>query len=356
MKNYQPTRLFFGENCVQDNAEALRLGNHALIVTSAHAARACGALDDVMAALKKSEIAYTVFDGISPNPKLSDCFKAAKTSADFVIGVGGGSPMDAAKAIAVLLKNPHFDEERLYAGNLSAVPIVCVGTTAGTGSEVTAVAVMTNKQNRKKSLHEDCLFPTVSFADPRYTESLPDGITRATAIDALAHCIESYFSKAAGDISQTYALRGIQILLQQFEKYDGAPQKEDRAQLSLAALYGGLAIAVTGTAFPHAFGYFLSEDHALPHGVACGVFLPAFLAHNRSVCPSLCQTFYERLGTTETSLLKLIQKMMPQGKPAVTAEEIESLRPRWSHNATLQKTRGDITPDAATEILRNVLL
>lgn len=355
MQQYMPTKLYFGENVVRDNADALALGAHALIVTSPTAAKRSGALDDVTAALEKNHITYSIFDEIGQNPKLSDCFKAAETPADFVIGIGGGSPMDAAKAVAVILAHPELDEAGLYAMKwTTAKPVATVGTTAGTGSEVTQVSVLTNAAGLKKSIRADCIYPVVSFADPRYTYALPDAITRATAIDALAHCIESYFSRAATDFSKTYALRGLEILIEQFAKYDGDPSKEDRAALTLAAIYGGYAIAVTGTAFPHALSYFLSESHGVPHGAACGVYLPRFLAHNRAYAPALADAFYKTLRTDEQTLVSLINRMMPPTDITVTADEIDALEPRWNGNGTLLKTQGDVTPAFTTALLKDI--
>lgn len=357
MQWYMPTRLYFGENCVREHTNALALGSHALIVTSATAAKRSGALEDVIAALTQNHITYSIFDRIGPNPRLSDCFDTAKTQADFIIGIGGGSPMDAAKAIAVILENPGLDEKGLFALNFRAAkPIVCVGTTAGTGSEVTQVSVLTNSAGLKKSIRHDVLYPTLSFADPRYTAALPDSITRATAIDALSHCVESYFSRAATDLSRQYARRGCEILIEQFAKYDGAPKSADREALTLAALYGGLAISVTGTALPHALSYFLSESHGVPHGAACGIYLPYFLEHNRAAAPTLADTFYHSLGLEEPAFKALIDRMMPPVKVTVTAEEIAKLEPRWAGNATLLKTQGDITPAFVTALLRRLFL
>lgn len=357
MQLYMPTKLYVGEHCVREHAEALALGAHALIVTSPTAAKRTGALEDITAALAQNRITYSVFDRIGPNPCLSDCFEAAKTPADFVIGIGGGSPMDAAKAVAVLLANPGIDEDGLFAlGWNTPKPIVCVGTTAGTGSEVTHISVLTTAAGRKKSLRAEGIYPTVSFADPLYTADLPDSITRATAVDALAHCIESYFSRAATDLSRLYARRGCELLIEQFNKYDGAPSPADRATLTLAALYGGLAISVTGTALPHALSYFLTESHGIPHGAACGVYLPRFLAHNRAAASTLTDAFYTALHTDEATLQTLIRRMMPPVNIAVTAQEIRQLEPRWQGNASLLKTQGDVTPAFTTALLQELYL
>ena len=364
MNMYMPARLITGEGCVKGAANQIKaLGDRCLIVTGKTAAKACGALDDVIEVMLENDQSYAIYDGIGQNPRIADCMEAAKVAqsleADVIIGIGGGSPLDAAKCISILAANPNMSQEQLYSYNWenAPLPIVCVGTTAGTGSEVTKVAVMTNLQGLKKSLNDDRIFPTLSLGDYRYTLTLPELFTCSTAIDALAHCIESYFAKKANEISRCYSVRGIRILLEQLKKIEkegfASITSTDREALYNASIYGGLAIHVTGTCMPHAVGYFLSESHGIPHGTACAQFLPEFLAHNRNVDPEYCDLFYTEVGCTEQELIDLILSVRPKYEITLDEAEIKELHARWTDNASIKKGRGEITADMVDSMLRS---
>ncbi len=151
------SKIISGENCVSNNANLLsQFGEKCLIVTSKSSARKSGALDDVIDALKKCGIEYAIFDKITENPLVSTVIEGGKTArdidADFIVGIGGGSPLDASKAVAICACNPEYDIDALYGRKVpsKALPVVLVGTTSGTGSEVTGVSVLTNDKNMQK--------------------------------------------------------------------------------------------------------------------------------------------------------------------------------------------------------------
>ena len=200
LNSYMPVKLITGAGCVRASAKELaKLGNVCLIVTGKKSAKASGAFQDVTDTLELNGQKWVLFDEISPNPKLSDCMSAAERAiaagADFILGIGGGSALDAAKCIAVLAANPGMTQTQLYSFDWRNPPlkIAAVGTTAGTGSEVTKVSVITTPDGRKKSFHHEAVFPALSLGDPNYTMSLTPTVTRATAVDILAHCAESFF-------------------------------------------------------------------------------------------------------------------------------------------------------------------
>ena len=225
MSFYMPTEVRTGRGCLAGGGDALgRLGSRCLVVTGRTAARASGALSDLTAVLSGAGIAYTVFDAIGQNPTYAACLAAAElgkaVGAEFIVGIGGGSPLDAAKAVAVLTACRDTSAEALFSGKWDAtpLPIVAIGTTAGTGSEVTPVAVITTPAGRKTSIRANALYPTVTFGDATYTATLSPAFTRSTALDALAHCLESYYNRTANDISRAYAARGVAILGGMLEK------------------------------------------------------------------------------------------------------------------------------------------
>ena len=290
LNSFMPVKLVTGAGCVRASGKELAgFGRVCLIVTGRSSARACGALQDVTDTLDDNGQKWLQFDEIGPNPKLTDCMKAAEKAieagADFILGIGGGSALDAAKCIAVLAANPGLTQAQLYAFDWANRPlkIVAVGTTAGTGSEVTKVSVITTPDGRKKSFHNEAIFPALALGDPTYTMSLPPMVTRATAVDVLAHCAESFFSRSANHISRCYAVEGIRLLLSVFpvmaETGCEHLDYETREILYCASIYGGLAINVTGTCFPHTMGYLLTESFGIPHGTACAVFQRDFFEY-----------------------------------------------------------------------------
>jgi len=213
---HMPTRIFFEPGCVQNHADIFkRLGRKALIVTGRTSAAASGALDDVKRALDAQGLPWAVFDQVRSNPSVASVYEGAAfaraQNADFIIGIGGGSPMDAAKAIALLARQD-IPEERLFAGGYTAdvLPTVLIPTTAGTGSEVTPYAVLTNdRAETKMSIGSDHLFPAYALLDARYTLGLPRAATINTAIDALAHAVEGMLTVRANALSDAIAQESI---------------------------------------------------------------------------------------------------------------------------------------------------
>ena len=154
---YMPARVISGKGAVRANSAVFgKLGRQCLIVTGGASAKKCGALDDCVFALEQANVRYEIFSGIEPNPQTCTCFKAGalarETGAQFIVGIGGGSPMDAAKAVAVYAANPDMEELAIYTRSIpaKALPVVLIGTTAGTGSEVTGVSVLTNSVTGNK--------------------------------------------------------------------------------------------------------------------------------------------------------------------------------------------------------------
>ena len=367
LNSFMPVRLVTGAGCVRAGAgEIAKLGKCCLIVTGKNSAKVCGALQDVTDTLECNGQKWVLFDEIGPNPKLTDCMAAAEMAiaggVDFVVGIGGGSALDAAKCIAVLAANPGLTQDQLYAFHWANTPlkIALVGTTAGTGSEVTKVSVITTPDGRKKSFHHEGVFPALSFGDPSYTMSLPPMVTRSTMVDVLAHCAESFFSRSANHISQCYAVEGIRLVLGVFRTMEDALcdtlDYDQREQLYCASIYGGLAINVTGTCFPHTMGYLLTEAFQIPHGTACAVFQRDFYEYNKAVVPTLGAQFLERIGCSEEEYFNLIETLTPPCR--ITMEEacIAGAHHRWVNNGSLSKCQGVFSADMADSILRRKFL
>ena len=315
MKFYMPTRVFDEKDCVKKHAADLSsCGTKALIVTGRHSAEKCRALADVTQVLEDNGTAWCHFAEIEENPSVETVVKGAiygkEQAADFVIGIGGGSAMDAAKAIAFLMYRPEILAEDLYNGELPtrSLDVVAVPTTCGTGSEVTGVSVLTRHEKKTKASIPHRIFPKLALVDGKYLANAPQSIITNTAVDALAHMIESYESKAADDYSKAAALAGLRIwssckdlllpggcsaLRAGCSEAEGAAVaasetaasaentaaagEEAAARLMRASTFAGIAIAQTGTSIPHALSYTVTYDLHMPHGMACGYFLTGFL-------------------------------------------------------------------------------
>ena len=284
-----PVRIISGVGCIQQHADLFQLGQTAFIVTGQSGAAKSGALADVLAVLEKNGIPYHLFDKIEANPCLSTCFEgghlAADTGADFVIGIGGGSALDAAKAIAAFAANQQIMMEDLFADEKRvnrSLPILAVPTTSGTGSEVNPFSVMSLPDGeRKRSFSAPDSWPKAAFLDPTYTYSLSAAQTLSTALDAFAHAMESYLSPRSTEISGMMALYAAEKIWPVIRDNPKEYTPDMHAQLLCASCAAGIAISITGTGFPHPLGYSLTMLHRIPHGRACAVFEGDFIRYNR---------------------------------------------------------------------------
>jgi alcohol dehydrogenase class IV len=333
-----PVRLLGGEEAIWRNRELLGpLGKRCLLVTGKHSAVSSGARQDVEKALADMGIFWAVFDGIGENPRLEDCRRAARIcrqeEADFVIGIGGGSPMDAAKAVAVLALDPELPEEALFGKKWPGRPLpsVVVGTTSGTGSEISAVSVLTCPDGRKRSISAPSLYPALSFGDPRYTYSMSRAATITTGLDAFAHAAEGYFSPKCGKITASFGEMAIPVLWKNLYKlYKGEELTEAmHKELYEASLWAGFVLAANGTSFPHPYGYVLTERYGVPHGRACTTFFPALLKRVEETAPERARRLLELCGCSREELMEVIRSMSDTESIRMSGEEIEELRSRF---------------------------
>lgn len=360
MDYFMPARLYTGEDCLARHQDAIRaLGTSCVIVTDGYAAKASGALDDVERALSACGIESFVWDGVTENPPVASCIEAgqlaAKKGVQFVLGIGGGSALDAAKAISVFVANPTLDEAGFYAmaWDESPVPIVLVGTTAGTGSEVTKVSVLTDALARKHSIHDDRLYATVAFGDSRHTHTCPPSVTLSCGIDIFAHAVESYFSRKSDEISRAFAVRAIRLAYAPLKAAAAGEElsAEQRRDLYQASILGGLAINTTGTCFPHNVGYYLTETYHVPHGFASALFMPQMLTRVRAYDAAYSDAFCSEIGMDEEALVQLVGDCLPAYDFRMTEEQIDAALPRWENNGSVNNTRADVSVEDIREIL-----
>lgn len=279
-----PTKVISGRDCILKNAQIFSsLGKKAIIVTGKHSAKKSGALNQVVEALSSVSISYKIYDQVEPNPSVDCVCKGGELAksfgADFVIGIGGGSPMDAAKAIALLARNPWNENLFNQTYKNHPLPICAVPTTAGTGSEVTQYSIITDEQNQtKRSIATADIFPRYSFLDGTFMVGLSNTTTINTVIDAFSHAAEGYLSKRANFMSDRFAEQSISILGKYlFDLNNKKMTVEERDELLYASMLAGIVIAQTGTTIVHGMGYSLTYFKHIDHGRANGLLFHSFL-------------------------------------------------------------------------------
>lgn len=363
---YNPTRLVTGENCIEKNSGLLRqFGGKCMIVTGKTSAKRSGALDDMTAALQREGIAFEVFDEVEQNPLLATVERAGdrarRIGAQFIVGIGGGSPLDAAKAAAVLAANK-MDGMELFKCSWPnrALPIVLVGTTAGTGSEFDRSGMATAPDNKKMVfVHDDC-FPSLTFGDARYTYSLPMDFTVSTALDALCHSLEGYFSVSANEISDMFATRAAQLVCSGLGQLEEAGEvsrvtPETRRQLYCASVLAGQVIVQCGTAYCHGLSYHLTEEYGVAHGIACAIFLPDFIRRETRLMPEKSARLFAALGCTPQSLWELVERVHRRPSIRMDEREIASIVKRLTGLKNFVRAAPDgYTEGEAAELLRSI--
>ena len=281
---YMPTKIYSERDCVKKHGEEwARLGKKALIVTGRSSA-VNGSLSDVKEVLESQGTGYCVFDETEANPSVEMVMKvrdySIKENVDFVIGIGGGSPMDSAKAVALMIAHKEKGADFLYEkGDDTALPVVEVPTTCGTGSEATPYAILTVHAERIKASLPHKIYPVYALVDGKYLLGARRDILVNTSVDALGHFIESYINANATEFSRMLCEYGMGVWSSAKNVLIGADiTAEECDKLLFASTLAGMAISHTGTALPHGLSYYLTYEKGIPHGKAVGYFLPGYLA------------------------------------------------------------------------------
>ncbi len=239
--------------------------------------------------LDKAGIQYSLYSNIKPNPTIENvqsgvkAFKEAK--ADSIIAIGGGSSMDTAKAIGVIIENPEFEDVRSLEGvaptKNHAVKTIAVPTTAGTAAEVTINYVITDVQKERKFVCVDTHdIPEYAVVDPDMMSSMPKGLTASTGMDALTHAIEGYTTRAAWELTDMFHLEAIKLISRNLR---GAVLNtpEGREGMAMAQYIAGMGFSNVGLGIDHSMAHTLSAHYDTPHGVACAMFLPIVMEFNK---------------------------------------------------------------------------
>lgn len=288
---YMPTKLHFGPGTINNvGVIAKKYGKKALIVTGKSSSKKIGALDKVINSLKAEGIESIVFNEIEPNPRSTTMDKggelAKKEKCDMVIGLGGGSPMDACKVIALIAKDGRkaWDYVGTDKAPTEALPIICITTTSGTGSEADTFSVITNPETKEKpGIGFECMFPSESIIDPELSVHVPPKVTASVGIDVFFHAIEAYTSKIATPISDMYAEKAIELVANNLHNaYKQPDNMEARSNMALANTLSGIAIQLAGTGLIHAMAHPISGHYDCAHGEALTSISIAIIKHNYS--------------------------------------------------------------------------
>lgn len=287
-----PPRIVFGPGYVQKvGEEAKRFGSTAMVVTGRTATTRSGALDAVVASLEAAGLAVVKFAEVESDPSVAIVEKGAalarEKDVDVLVALGGGSPMDAAKGMAILMTNegPIAKYEKAQPANAGA-PIIAVPTTAGTASEITRFTVITDPEARIKMLITfPGIIPRVAVLDPELTVSMPPAITAATGMDALTHAMEAYISLRGNALTAVQALEAIELIGDNLVRavMNGADM-EARQNMLLGQMLAGFAFSNASVALVHSMSRPLGAHFGIPHGTANAMLLPPVMAFNRPAC------------------------------------------------------------------------
>jgi alcohol dehydrogenase class IV len=293
--NFTIPSVIFGEGSTQKIGDIVKdFGGKNVFVIYDAGVKAAGIVDGIIEALKKADLNVVEFDKVLPNPPVESVEEAAeiarKANTDVVVAIGGGSSMDTAKCVKVLLSNPSPITQ--YEGPFNKFkdplkPLIAIPTTAGTGSEVTSMAIITDPAKTRKFAvgGRDC-YATVALADPLLTVGLPPFITASTGIDALTHAIEAYTCKAASPMTDVLALKAISIIYDNVvEATRNGKNIEARSNMLFGSLIAGAAFSNAMVALAHSIAHPLSAHCNLGHGVANACVLPYVVEFNAPACP-----------------------------------------------------------------------
>ena len=247
-----------------------------------------GVVAKVTDLLDAEGLEYAIYSDIKANPTIEnarsgvEAFKAA--GADYIIAIGGGSPMDTAKAIGIIINNPEFADVRSLEGvaptKKPCVPIIAVPTTAGTAAEVTINYVITDVERRRKFVCVDPHdMPIVAVVDPEMMDSMPKGLTASTGMDALTHAIEGYTTKAAWEMTDMFHLKAIELISKNL-RAAVAGESSGREGMALGQYIAGMGFSNVGLGIAHSMAHTLGAVYDTPHGVACAMMLPIVMEYN----------------------------------------------------------------------------
>lgn len=284
---FTPTKVIFGCGSIKESGRVIReFGDRVLLVTGRRAMKKTGILEKVVKLMGAEGIKVIVYDKITPNPKVIEVDEGAKVAKDndcqVIIGLGGGSAIDAVKLIAVAAGHNVSIIEYIkssIAPSALTLPIIAIPTTAGTGAEVTKGAIITDSKNKiKTGIRGENIFPKAAIIDAESTLSLPRNITAETGFDVLCHAIETYVSKKAQPITDTFAEKAIEIVVENLPKVlSNGSDLKSRTKMSYASMLMGFNLVNSRTCLPHRLQYPVGAHTDTSHARGLAAILPVWI-------------------------------------------------------------------------------
>lgn len=377
-----PHAVYGGENAIDHLTEIIhKIGAKKIAMFTDRGIKETGLFSLPENAVKASGAEYYVLEDLKPEPdyvavqRLIDDFKIQ--GADLIVACGGGSVLDAAKLASILVTDAYGVKELLDTPEIAkkCVPIVLIPTTAGTGAEVTpnAIVAVPEKELKVGIVNENMIADYV-ILDARMIKNLPQKIAAATGVDALAHCIECYTSNKANPLSDTFALHGLDLIINNIiPACEDSEAMDEKNAMQMAAFYGGLAITASGTTGVHALSYPLGGKYHIAHGVSNAMLLVPVMRFNEPACRQRLAKCYDRCArdgsacktATEKSTwminkldeivkrLKIPASLKEFGVPATDLDALVSAGMQVKR--LLVNNMREITPDDARRIYQEVL-
>ncbi len=302
---YQPAHTIIGKGCIQEIPRHIDViaGKKALVVSD-EGLEKIGTVRKVLEVLERAGKPYALYTGVKPNPTVFIVNEAKniydREGCDYLIGIGGGSPLDVSKAVSILANNGGKVEDYngLDKSQKAGAPLIAINTTAGTGSEVTRAYVVTDEVRKSKMLMVDanCL-SYLAINDPDLMVGMPPALTAATGMDALTHAIEAYVAKSHFPFTDGIALEAVALIAKSLEKaYEDGRNIEARTDMCWAEYMAGLAFSNAGLGMVHAMAHQLGGFYNTPHGVANAILLTHVMRYNTSACKERYADIAKALG------------------------------------------------------------
>lgn len=373
-------KIIFGKGSFESLKEETKdIGKKALIVTGKKFLRESGLKERLEGILTSNKIGWVYFDGIPSDPEVGLVDEgrriAKENGCDFVIGIGGGSSIDVAKAIAVLFDKPLKTIEYIGGDKIGrkGIPCIAIPTTSGTGSEVTKNSVLTDPERKaKRSLRENVVLPDIAIVDPLLTLTLPPDLTAWTGLDALVQAIESYVSKGANPLTDPIALQAsILILKNLLTAVKDGNNIEAREAMSIGSMMAGIALANARLGAVHGLAHPLGINYGIHHGLICGVLLPSVMRFNMPVAEEKYANIYRAIEPSgyqlshkdcALRLLEIIENLLDSlNIPrklrdfGVKEEDLENIALQSQSSESLKANPRQATPEDLVTIMREIL-
>lgn len=357
---------------------AQREGFHKIFVCSDPDLVKFGVTAKVTDLLEKAGIDYTLYSEIKPNPTIKNVQDGVKAyqeaGADSIIAIGGGSSMDTAKAVGIIIKNPEFADVRSLEGvaptKHHAVKTIAVPTTAGTAAEVTINYVITDPEKvRKFVCVDEHDIPAYAVIDPDMMSSMPKGLTASTGMDALTHAIEGYTTKGAWEMTDMMHIEAIRLIAKNLRQaVENDPQ--GRAGMALGQYIAGMGFSNVGLGIDHAMAHTLSAHYDTPHGVACAMLLPISMEFNKEYTGTRLREVARAMGVKDvdsmsqeeyrTAAIDAVKKLSADvGIPAtldkIKEEDLDQLADDALKDACYPGNPREATPDQVKELFRKIM-